>query len=391
MWKGWQMMERAVSDAPSPFSTIKPKLQVVWDSVSLKALQFCPRHYQHSIIEGYRTTATAVDLEFGIFFASAVEKYKKERLNGKSKEEAGLLALQQVTEQSWVTSGMAGPTGELEDGSPWGGAYVEQWRCTGANKYKNKAGNAAKCPWSHKGKWFFGDAPHHCGECGSETEVQTRWVPNDPNKNRHTLVRLLAGYVAEQPDSFDQGGLHPYKFPDGTPAVELSFKFPLPFKAGTGEPFILAGHLDSIMEVSDGSERFISDNKSTKATLTSAYWKQFEPNMQVNNYDLAGTLMFPDLGISGVVIEAAQTLVDSGRFASQLFRRNDAQREEHLRELEYWMGLAEKFVDDDYWPMNLTNCKLCPFQKICKLEPNLRQQFLKADYEVKRWNPLEER
>jgi len=50
--------------APSPYSPTIPNLQIVWDSTSLRALQFCARSYQYGILHGWR--GSAVDLEFGI-------------------------------------------------------------------------------------------------------------------------------------------------------------------------------------------------------------------------------------------------------------------------------------------------------------------------------------
>jgi hypothetical protein len=365
---------------PSAYSPHNPNLQLVWDATSLRALQFCPRYYKYGIVDGYR--GSAVDLEFGILFASAIETYKKARLEGKSKQDATLLALRVVVENSWSKPDEHG------DSYPWGGYYEEQWRCTGTEPYKNKAGNKAKCPWSHKGKWVPGDGPHTCGECGSDTESERRYVPGNNNKNRHTLVRLVGWYCEDQPEQMDAGFV-PIHLASGKPAVELSFKLPLPFKTKQGEPFILAGYLDSIMEA--GNERWIADNKTTKATLSAPYWKQFAPNVQVDTYDLAGSLLFPSENIKGVAIEAAQTLVGSAAFGLQLFRHDDTQREEFLNEIGWWLALAEKMAEDNFWPMNRANCKICPFNGVCSKPPARREEYLKADFEVSKWNPLEER
>ncbi len=371
-----------MTDAPSAFSLKLPTLQLAWDATSMKALQTCPRYYKYSIIDGWRG-GEEVHLHFGGFFADAIETYKKSRLAGKSKGEAQLDAVRVAVESSWLDED------EVHEGHPWGGDYEELWRCTGTEKYKNKKGNAAKCPWSHKGKWFPGPIGDTCGECGSPTETQRRYVPENPTKNRHTLVRLVAWYCEEQPDDL-KTGFAPFKFPNGQPAVELSFKVPLPWKTKNGETYILAGHLDSIMELG-GDEHFISDNKTTKNAITANYWKQYQPNVQVDTYDLAGSLLFPELNIKGVVIEAAQVMVDGARFASQPFYRSEAQREEFYNEFEYWLKQAELFATENYWPMNRINCKICPFQGICSKHPSRREEMLAADFTKKHWNPLEER
>lgn len=378
-----------MAEISSPYSSTIPNLQTVWDATSFRALMFCPRSYQYGILQGWR--GPAVDLEFGIYFASATEAYAKGRLQGLSKAEATQLSLQRVIEDSWINEGDGVDHGYGEsEGQPWGGVYEEQWRCLGTEKYRNSKGNAAKCPYSHKGKFFPGEGPETCGVCGSLTEHERRYLPYDKIKNRETLVRLVEWYCEDQPAEVGGAGLFPYAFPDGTPAVELSFKLPLPFNTPNGQAYILAGHLDAIKTFGK-METFITDNKTTKSYLGPPYWKQFSPNIQVDIYDLAGSLLFPDLKIKGVAIEAAQVLVGGAEFAPQVFYRTEGQREETLSEIGRWLKFAETFVEDDYWPMNKSNCKMCGFNSICSKDPAQRERYLKADFVQKRWNPLEER
>ena len=375
-----------IMTAPSPYSIHNPNLQLVWDSTSLRALQFCPRSYQYGMLQGWR--GSAVDLEFGIYFANGVETYKNARLDGLSRDDAQLLALRKVVEESWLDHYLPRSQEEQDTGYPWGGTYEAQWRCEGTEPYKNKKGNKAKCPYSHKGIWHPAPAPHTCGECGSATETVVRYQPGDKIKNRHSLVRLIVWYIEEQSEDMSSG-MHPYKFPNGKAAVELSFKYPLQLKNKYGETYILAGHLDSIM--TNGVENFISDNKSTKNTISAAYWKQFSPNTQVDIYDMSGSLLYPELNLKGVLIEAAQIMIDGARFASQPFYRNESQRQELLDDLTFWINLAEKFAEENYWPMNRVNCKMCAYNGICNKEPAKRDMYLKADFKQQKWNPLLER
>lgn len=369
-----------MNDEPSAFSKHNPNLQTVWDSTSMKALQTCPRFYQLTILDGW--VGSTVDLEFGIFFASAVETFKKERLNGKSREEAQRSAIEYVVKATWDDVAWRGP---------WGGSYEELWHCTGTTKYKNAKGNAAKCPWSHKGKWFPAPAPHTCGECGSDTESVRRWVPHNADKHRVSLVRLVWGYTEEQPDDGDMWGFHPFKFPNGQPAVELSVKMPLPFKNKYGEPYVLSAHLDSIMQTADGEEKFISDNKSTKKTLGKGFWAGYEPNTQMEVYDLMGSTLFADLDLKGVLIEGAQVLRGGGKFAAQPLHRTEQQREETFNNIENWLRLAEQYAEANHWPMATSNCWTCPFKGVCSKSPEKRSMYLNADFKRRKWNPAAER
>jgi hypothetical protein len=365
-----------MSDAPSPFSAHNPKLQMVWDSTSLKQLMFCPRSYELSILEGWR--GSAVDLEFGIFFASATETYKKARLAGASKHEAQLRALDQALTDSWD---------ERAD-LPWGGTYEDEWRCTGTEPYKNSKGNKAKCPYSHTGKFFPAPSPGICGTCGSETETVRRYAPNHASKNRRTLIRLVAWYIEEQPDDLSEG-LAPFAFPNGQPAVELSVKLPIPVFNSYGEQYILSGHLDSIMQF--GTEKFVADNKTTGKFINDRYWQGFNPNIQVDLYDLMGNLLFPELELSGVAIEAASVTKDGATFGMRTFPKTEAQRQETLNTVEWWISQAERFAEQNHWPMATANCWNCGFASICSKDPSKREMYLKADFQRKRWNPLEER
>lgn len=391
-----------MTDAPSPFSSHIPKLQVAWDATSLRSLMTCPRQYQYQILEGWRPQGAKVDLEFGGFFASACEIYKKGRINGKTKEQATLAALRYTIEATWVLRDETNPAHGGKIMGPWGGRYEELWHCTGAEPYRNAKGNKAKCPWSHKGVWLPSPAPDICGECGSEIETQRQWISDNKTKDRYTLVRLVAWYCDEQPETKSDGPW-PYQFPNGQPAVELSFQMPLPWKAPAygmraggmvikpdlGEPYILCGHIDSIMTF--GNENFPADNKTTKNALGQSYFAGFSPNIQMDVYDLAGSMLYPSLGLRGVMIEAAQVQQEGARFGVGVSYRTDKLREELLTDLRYWLTQAEKFASDDYWPMNRASCYLCPFKGVCNKDPDMRQGYLEGNFVRDPWNPLKPR
>lgn len=364
----------ASTPIPSPFSPTLPNLQVAWDATSLKALMECPRKYKLSIIDGWRKSG--VHVEFGGFFAYGTEVYRRSRLAGADKLAATVGALRAVIERTFDP--IIGP---------WGGSYANMWCCTGTEKYKNSAGNRAKCPFSKKGAWFPGDAPVVCGTCGSDTVSERRWVPNDKVKNRVTLVRLLAWWIEEQPEMPGGVGLYPIAFPDGTPAVELNLRMTLPF--GFGQ-FSLVANLDSVSSHGH-DQRYITDNKTTNRTLDGAYWAQYSPHVQVDVYDLIGATMLKDLNVGGVAIEGATVSQSGAQFGINIYRNSPEHREELLHDLEYWIGQAEKFAVEGEWPMNRASCFLCGFKRVCSAEPDRREAILAEAYEQRKWNPLAER
>ena len=188
----------------------------------------------------------------------------------------------------------------------------------------------------------------------------------------------------------------PYKFPDGTPALELDGIVPLPAKAATGEQFYLRVIIDSIVEF--GDEKLIRERKTTAKTLGTYYFRNYSPSIQLDTYDLFGYLLFADLGLSGILVEAAQTLVGSNAFAIQEFHHTDEQREEWLREILAALArveaYSERYAEEckkvthrpeaelaqaAAWPMNRAGCNLdggCPYRGICGRDPRLRERLL---------------
>lgn len=359
------------------FTNSNPHLQRAWDATSLNALQFCPRYYQYTILDGYRERGNN-DLEFGGLFASCVETYKKAKLNGSTKQQATYAALRYAITTTWD---------EATD-TPWSGSYREMWRCTGTEPYRNAKGNRAKCPYAHAGEWFDEPAPSTCGTCGSPTEIQKRWV-SQYTKDRYALIRLVAAYCDAQHELASDGP-YPFKFPNGDNAVELSFRYPLPYLTPDKEPYLAAGHIDSLMQL--GEEVLIDDEKTTTKALNQKYWDTYFPSNQVSLYDVTGTVLWPSLNIQGVMITAAQITKTLGvEIGVHIYRPTEAQREEFLRDLKYWLDSAEKYATDNYWPMNRRNCWICPFKQICAMDPEQRSMFLDSNFDKRVWNPLEER
>jgi len=63
-------------------------IQFAWDSTSLGWLKECPRKYQYSMLEGWRSNADSVHLTFGLQYHSALELYDWFRADGHSHEDS---------------------------------------------------------------------------------------------------------------------------------------------------------------------------------------------------------------------------------------------------------------------------------------------------------------
>lgn len=239
-------------------------------------------------------------------------------------------------------------------------------------------------------------------------------------KTKFNLLRSIVWYLEKYKDD-------PAKtiiLKDGTPAMELSFKFELDWgpqyaiagiieedpqgelKSNTGrkfkhiedrtlQPYLLCGHLDRVVDFS--GETFVMDRKTSTSTLGSYYFDQYAPDNQMTIYSFAGQVIL-DAPVKGVIIDAIQIAKDWSRpVRGFTFRTND-QIDEWLRDLRSWLSLAESYATEGYWPQNDTACSKfggCRFREICSKSPHVREKFLEADF-VKaepqdRWNPLKPR
>ena len=363
-----------------------PTLQLVWDSTALRKLMTCPRYYKLSQLEGWSSKSESLDLQFGIFLQKAIEDYHNMRNAGALHQEALRDCLHTILCDT------ATPCTEQEY-DPWlgqvsapftyfGGAYVTRWRCQGLEPYKNEKGNKAKCPYSHKGKWQLGSAPPSCPECGSDTEEANEWLPENATKNRYTLLFAVCAIL----DHINEGHFRVATLDDGTAIVEANRIFPAGVHTEDGYDFLFSVNLDEVVEF--GEELWVLDNKTTGKALGSWYYRQFSPDVQVDLYDIAGNMLLGERGTEGVLIRAIQSTAEGAEIGLMPFRKVDEQREETLRDFQWWIKQAERFARENYWPTQTSHCERCSFNAVCSAPPARRQNILEEHFTKRYWNPL---
>jgi hypothetical protein len=339
--------ERALTPTTETHSPFLPntKIQYAWDSTSLGLLKTCPRLYQYTMIDGWQPRGENIHLRFGLEYHSALEHYDRLTAQGSDREEAIHLVVRRLMENIW------------------------DWHTD---------------PETKAGRY----------------------------KNRETLLSLVVDYL----DHFHPDPATTYILSNGAPAVELSFRFELGFgpkaadyrrcieadsagntyEEGSRQPYLLAGHLDRIVEFN--SQLLVMDRKTTTTTLGAHYFAQYEPNNQMTLYTLAGRTIL-NTPIRGVIIDAAQILLEKpNAFARGFTYRTDDQLSEWLDDLQFTLTIAEAYATAEHWPMNDTACDKyggCRFREICTKSPNVRERFLASDFdklpEDQRWNPLKSR
>jgi hypothetical protein len=224
-------------------------------------------------------------------------------------------------------------------------------------------------------------------------------TPAGTYKNRRTLIALCIDYL----DKFSLNDpAKTFHLENGKPAVELSFRFELGWGPKEGpdkierQPYLLCGHLDRVVTLND--DQFVMDRKTSKTTLGEYYFNQYSPNNQMTLYTIAGQVIL-NSPIKGVIIDGAQILLEKPNVFKRGFtHRTQEQLDEWMGDLRYWLGLAETFAVNNYWPMNDTSCDKfggCKFREVCSKSPNVRGVYLESNFkqlpEDERWNPLKER
>lgn len=204
---------------------------------------------------------------------------------------------------------------------------------------------------------------------------------NDNKKTRQTLIRTIVWYLEHYKDD----DVKTVILANGKPAVELSFKLQI-----EGD-LMYCGHLDRVVEFQ--GDKFVMDRKTTGATLGAYYFTQYNPDNQMSGYSLASAVGF-STPVKGVIIDAMQIAVGFTSFGRTITTRTEKQLEEWVDDFKVWTSLAFMFADKGSWPMNDKSCHKyggCPFREVCSHDPSVRENFLKTRFEVRHWNPLEER
>lgn len=211
------------------------------------------------------------------------------------------------------------------------------------------------------------------------------WLSDDPNKNRWTLVRSVVWYLEE----FRNDPLQTVILSNGKPAVELSFRMELDYKAPDGQHFMMCGHMDRLVTFQD--EVYIQDRKTTKSTLSRHFFDKFTPNNQFSTYIFASHTALAQPA-AGLIVDAAQIAVTFSRFerGPPIIRPQETLQEWYT-DLGIYLGSAQMFAQMRYWPQNDKSCDSyggCPYRMVCSKAPVTREKWLAGTFQQRIWDPL---
>jgi hypothetical protein len=310
----------------------KDGVQFAFDSTSIKVAEECLRKYYYTMIEGWKSTSESVHLRFGGHYASAIEHFYKWKAEGMTHDEALLCAVKELMVETWDHDLDAEGNRVLDTGKPYEPPI---------------------------------DAP------GSARM-----------KTRENLLRTFIWYI----EQFASDPAEPIILANGKPAVELSFALPV------DDGIIFTGHMDRLTEYAGNIMGL--DNKTTGSTITARYFEGFKPDIQMSMYTFAGKMIY-QIPVRGMIIDAAQIAVGFSRFERGITMRTDSELQEFYDTTMATIARARHATEMEYFPMNRTACSNyggCPFRRVCSKSPEVRTQFLKADFvQAERWDPLRAR
>lgn len=313
----------ALLDGHKSFTPDLPGFQHVWDATCLSLFQRCPRRYQYEMIEGY-APGTAIDLDFGIIYHAALERYTHDRTDGFSHDDAVLRAVQFA-----ATTAIERHEEPADEGAP---AWSE---------------------WSHA------------------TDA----------KNRRTLIRTIVWYL----DQWERDPAEVDMLSTGRPAVELSFILDFGWSTPRHSiPIYICGTIDR--RVNFLGSLYEMDRKTTKSTVNPRYFDRYTPNNQVSLYTTAGKMITAEAS-RGMIIDVAQTAKGFSNFARAEIPRTPNMLDEWREDAIFWISFAEQCAERLHWPMNPESCWNCPFHKdVCSKDPSIRPIYLR-DMARRRWDP----
>ena len=211
-------------------------------------------------------------------------------------------------------------------------------------------------------------------------KVTMGWLGDDKDKNRFTLIRTVDWYCQHYADNPAKVLL----LPSGKPAIEVSFRIMTLMLASTGEDFALAGHIDALVDFQ--GDNYAMERKTTGKTINTTWFSTFDPDIQIELYTWAGKTLLND-DLAGVLIDGAQVLVNSNAFGRHIIRKTKTQLDETFRDIASILVSANRYAEEAYWPKYTRNCWACPYRAVCSNQPSIRDQQLREDFTLDRWDP----
>lgn len=328
----------------SPF---KDGIQFAFDATTIKLVEECHYKYKLRILDKWIPKRRSVHLLFGGWFATALEHYYKFRAEGIASNAALCAVVREALILTWeydfaeLSVGVVPP-----DDLP-------------------------------KIETVDGKIQHAIPGTGKP------WESDHPVKTRENLIRTIIWYV----DEFENdASVQVVRLADGRAAVEHSFALPV------DNNLVFCGHIDRLVEY--GGDKYVMDQKTSQNTIGPMFFNQFTPDTQISMYSFAGKVIY-NTPVKGVIIDGVQIAVGFTRFLRGFAFRSASQLDEWYENTLRLIEEVQENTRRGHFPQRTTSCNLyggCEFRSVCSRSPEVRKNFLEADFvQAPQWNPLEVR
>jgi hypothetical protein len=313
--------------AESYWCTTAPNVPRIYSASSLQLLSECPRKFQYQYVEGWTTAGENLDFIFGTKLHRCLEWYWRRILQWGYSLDEALLE----------TTGVA-------------------------------------------------------MALGLELPQPTR--PNQVGKTRMGLVNALIWYIdywSRQDDPLEICEFN------SEPAIEMYFRIILPTVNPDGKPYMVQGYVDQMRNWSYGVTAW--DYKSTSKQPSEYYLNQFDLSLQCAIYTIGmqvltnesiTTFMADVIGVDtrvrGLPYEMPVAFMER-----KPVTLTPEELDEHLMDIQVLIKNQERYAEQNYWPKNTKACRFCDFRDICKKSPQLREPFLKTEFNKERRTELSPR
>lgn len=305
-------------------------VQFAWDATSLSNYAKCPRYYQLVNLEGWAPDLTSVHLDFGGWYASALESYYKLRADGTSPDDSIREVINTALFETWEFEE------DPETGEPIPGSGQ---------------------PW---------DRFHNA-------------------KTRFTLIRSIVWYLEKFGENDNTTIIH---LDNGKPAAELSFSLEL------SSDVVYCGHMDRMVEYGGDGDKYVMDQKTSGSTITPKFFEGFSLDFQMSGYSYAGRVLYntPVKGViidaaqiavgfteftRGFTYRTDAVLDFWAQNTLEIIRRAQRDIAENKFPLNY--SSCDKYGG-------------CQFRDVCKRSPEFWENGLRAKFTQRpRWDPLKRR
>lgn len=199
--------------------------------------------------------------------------------------------------------------------------------------------------------------------------------PKQVGKTPLGLIRCLEWYLGEYDDDPDS-----ILWVGDDPALELQFRYALPLKNPDGEDYAIRGYIDCLR--SFGGIHTVWDYKTTGPSVSPWYMEKFEIDFQNYIYS-AGAFILTNEEYSQFVIDVVGAGAETIALSRQPVSLTKSEISEGLEDAVQVIRRAEDCAEQGYYPKSPGACTFCDFSGVCNKAPEVRENFLRSEFDEK--------